>query len=67
MAQIISGNFVGVVRDSSQAAVAGAAVAVRNDSTNFEYKAISAESGDFVVPNLPPGTYTITVEHAGFK
>lgn len=67
IAQIISGNFVGVVRDSSQAAVAGAAVVVRNDSTNFEYKAVSAETGDFVVPNLPPGAYTITIEHPGFK
>src|SRR5712691_10066267 len=66
-AQNVSGSILGTVRDSSSAIVAGAKVTVTNEGTNFEYRAVTANSGDYVVPNLPPGAYTVTSESAGFK
>jgi len=42
-------------------------VTVTNEGTNFEYRAGTAASGDYVVPNLPPGMYTVASESAGFK
>jgi hypothetical protein len=66
-AQNVSGSILGTVRDSSSAIITGAKVTVTNEGTNFEYRAETASSGDYVVPNLPPGAYTVTSESAGFK
>src|SRR5262249_2699169 len=67
LAQNVTGSILGTVHDSSSAVVAGARVTVTNEGTNFEYRAQTAGSGDYVVPNLPPGIYTVTSESAGFK
>lgn len=40
---------------------------VTNEATNFDYRAESGTTGDYVVPSLPPGTYTVACEMAGFK
>ncbi len=57
----------GFVRDPSAAVVPNATVTVTNEATNAERKTQTNESGYYVVPNLPPGYYTISVEAAGFK
>ncbi|HWQ52385.1 MAG TPA: carboxypeptidase-like regulatory domain-containing protein, partial [Bryobacteraceae bacterium] len=66
-AQSISGSIVGTVTDVSGAAVSAAAITVTNEETNTEYKATSGGAGEFSVTNLPPGTYTVKTELAGFK
>lgn len=56
----------GTILDSSGRAVAGASVSLRDLRTNQTYKASSNASGFYVVPNLPPGQYELTVQNAGF-
>ena len=38
-----------------------------NPSTGVARTVTTNDTGDFVVPNLPPGDYTIRVEAQGFK
>jgi hypothetical protein len=65
-AQTTTGTILGVVKDEQQAVVPGAAVTVRNVDTNVARSVITDPGGRFRVPNLPPGTYEVTFELAGF-
>jgi hypothetical protein len=67
IAQVESARVVGTVRDASDAVVPGATVSVTNTETNVTRTAVTGDAGDFVVTDLKPGTYTATVERAGFK
>src|SRR5258706_8662383 len=66
-AQTFRGTILGSVTDSSGAAIAGAAVAVKNVNTGLSRTVSTSEDGTYSVPELPIGTYTVTVEKAGFK
>jgi outer membrane receptor protein involved in Fe transport len=56
----------GTVRDTSGGFVAKASIALREVDTNREYTAVSNETGFYVVPNLPPGRYELSIEYKGF-
>jgi hypothetical protein len=62
-----AGSITGTVRDSNGGAVPGASVTIINPANNVRQTATTNEDGVFVSPQLPPGTYTISVEKAGFK
>jgi hypothetical protein len=66
-AQTFRGTILGTVTDSTGASVAGAAVAVKNVNTGLSRTVSSSEDGTYTVPELPIGTYSVTVEKAGFK
>lgn len=66
-AQTDTGSLAGLVEDSSQSAVAGAAVNLTNKATGARRNAISDEAGRFLFPLLAPGAYALTVEASGFK
>jgi carboxypeptidase family protein len=57
----------GTVVDPTQAVVEGASITVRNVDTNVTSRAVSNSAGLFVFPALPPGTYDLTAEKAGFR
>ena len=57
----------GTVTDASQAVVPAASITVRNVGTNIVSRTVSNGSGLFVIPALPPGTYDLTAEKAGFR
>ena len=61
------GAFRGVVKDASDAMVAGATVTVRNQATGIQLSVTSDANGSYIVSHLTPGTYSITVALAGFK
>jgi hypothetical protein len=65
-AQRATASVTGTVTDSSQAAVAGAKVVVRNLGTGVERTVASNEVGFYAVTALPAGPYSITVSREGF-
>jgi hypothetical protein len=66
-AQSFRGAILGTVTDSTGASVAGAAVAVKNVNTGLSRTVSTSEDGSYSAPELPIGTYSVTVEKAGFK
>lgn len=57
----------GVVRDPSSAVVPNAKITLKNQANGLTRETKSNESGNFVIPTIPSGMYTLTVEAAGFK
>jgi Carboxypeptidase regulatory-like domain/TonB-dependent Receptor Plug Domain len=62
-----SSGIVGQVSDSTRGALPGATVTVINLGTNAQRVSTTDADGRFSIPNLPPATYTIRVELAGFQ
>ena len=65
--QTITGRISGAVKDSSNAVVPGATVTITNEATQIARAATTDDEGFYVVTNLPPGSYAVAVERAGFK
>jgi hypothetical protein len=66
-AQTFRGTVLGTVTDASGAVVAGAKVAVRNVNTGQERTTETTGDGSYSVPELPIGTYTVTITQSGFQ
>jgi carboxypeptidase family protein/TonB-dependent receptor-like protein len=66
-AQVTSGSMFGVVKDPSGAVVPGAMVTVHSDAIGLTRVVTSSETGEFVVTNLPPSTYSVTVNRESFQ
>jgi hypothetical protein len=64
--QEAAANIVGATTDTKGASVPFARISVTNDGTGLERKTTSDKEGNFVLPELPPGTYTLTAEEADF-
>ncbi len=58
--QATTGNIEGRIVDSNGAAVANVTVTAENQDTGAEKNAQSKDEGNFVLPLLPPGNYTVT-------
>ncbi len=59
--------ILGQVTDSTNAAVAGAAVTVIDRDTGLKRSAKTDDAGRFNFPQLKPGSYTVRVEAQGFE
>lgn len=57
----------GTVMDSRGGVVAGAKVTVTDQATGVSHDAVTNDQGYYRVNELPPGSYTVTVEATGFK
>ena len=66
-AQTDRGTITGTVTDPSGAVIPDATITVTNVSTNARSVVLSTSSGNYAVPQLPTGTYKISVEKQGFK
>jgi hypothetical protein len=60
-------GIVGIVLDSSEAAISGAEVSMTNLETNLVTRTMTTGTGNYAIAFLPPGTYRLEVRHAGFK
>ncbi len=61
------GAITGTVFDATNAAIPNAAIVIHNNANNAELKLTSNASGFYTAPQLPAGTYTVTVSAAGFS
>jgi hypothetical protein len=66
-AQGMNAILSGYVVDSSGAGIPNAKVVIRNNATNLQRQLVTLSEGNFVIPALPPGTYTLRAEHDGFS
>lgn len=66
-AQNAQGTIVGLVTDPSGAALTGAKITVKDTTTGIVHTAVTDKSGDYTLPYLNPGSYSITVEATGFS
>jgi hypothetical protein len=60
------GSISGKVEDQAGLALPGATVTITEQGTGFTRTAVTAENGAYLIPNLEPGTYTVTLEMPGF-
>lgn len=65
--QGVNATITGTVTDPSGSVVSGAAVEAANVETGALYNAASTNVGNYAIPGLPVGTYTITAKSPGFK
>jgi hypothetical protein len=66
-AQEFRGTISGAIADPSGAVVPGASVTVKETQTGTVNRTVSDNAGQYVIPFLLPGDYSITVSEAGFK
>lgn len=67
IAQVTTGDITGRVTDAQGKVVAGATVSATNKATGAARSAITNDSGDYTVTQLPPGRYEIAAEAKGFS
>ncbi|HZC65307.1 MAG TPA: carboxypeptidase-like regulatory domain-containing protein, partial [Candidatus Dormibacteraeota bacterium] len=67
LAQTFRGTILGTVTDSSGGAVVGATVVVKNTDTGATRTTSTGIDGNYAVPELQIGNYSVTVTNAGFK
>jgi len=65
--QAVNATLLGTVTDSSGAAVSNVRVTITETNTGISRTSQTNESGNYIFPDLPPGTYTVTAEQSGFK
>jgi Carboxypeptidase regulatory-like domain/TonB dependent receptor len=65
--QQVVGAITGTVTDPTGAAVPDATVKALNVATNLEITAMTKSNGSYVVPELPAGTYKLTISKESFK
>ncbi len=66
-AQVNTGNLSGAVSDPSGAVVSNATISLTDASTGYTRSVVSASDGSYILPNLPIGTYAVTVSAQGFS
>lgn len=66
-AQSDTSQIVGIVKDSSGAAVVNAKVSAKNEASGLERTTSTGQDGFYVLSSLPPGFYTVSAELTGFK
>src|SRR5438552_12659304 len=67
LAQRSSGVIRGTVIDPSNAVVPNAQVTAKDLATGLTYTATSGSDGGYLIPNLLPGKYEVTVTGPGFQ
>ena len=65
-AQTTNGLMTGTITDAAGAVVAGAQVNVTNQGTSELRTTTTDSNGYYIVPQLPPGSYDISIKKQGF-
>ena len=62
-----SGRIRGTVIDASGALLPNAAISIAAPQTGFQRSVVTDSSGQFQTTGLPPASYEVTAQHAGFS
>jgi F0F1-type ATP synthase membrane subunit c/vacuolar-type H+-ATPase subunit K len=62
-----SATLRGVVKDENGGVLTNATVTLVNEATKVERKTNTNREGIYVLSSVLPGTYSVSVEHSGFK
>src|SRR5919109_4719484 len=66
-AQVPTGTISGRVVSSDDAPLPGVTVTATSPSLQGDRTTVTSANGDFVIPLLPPGDYTVVFELSGFQ
>ena len=66
-AQVITGDILGTVRDSSGAVIPSAKITVRSVETGLQWETTSNDAGDYLIAQLNPGHYNVEASKPGFQ
>jgi hypothetical protein len=65
--QAVNATLLGTITDSTGATVPGAKITATETATGLIHESVTNDSGNYTLPDLPPGKYSITAEAKGFK
>jgi len=65
--QSVTGRIKGTVTDPTGAVVPSAAITATNSATGVKYTSKTGANGDYLFPQLPTGTYSVSATAPGFK
>src|SRR5689334_20502755 len=66
-AQVSTASIYGTVRDSSGAAIPGAALTLHNTATGVDLTSSANGAGEYAIVNIQPGAYDLRVTKPGFQ
>jgi hypothetical protein len=66
-AQLYTGSIAGTVTDASGAVVPGAHVVATDVDKGFKFQGTTDGAGRYLLRNIPPATYNVSAEAAGFE
>ncbi len=67
LAQPTTATLTGIVRDFTGEVIPGVQVTLTNTATSHERVLKTGATGLYHVPGLQPGTYSVRIEHPGFR
>lgn len=67
LGQVAGATLSGTVSDQSQAVIANAELTIKDNETGVIKKVKTDAAGFYVVPNLLPGDYQVTVSYPGYS
>lgn len=62
-----TGRLVGTVLDEQGSAIPSAQITIKGNQAEGQYSAVTNKEGQWTLPSIPSGTYTVTVQANGFK
>ncbi len=65
--QFLQGTIDGNITDTSQAALVGAKIVAIDQATGLVRETVTSAAGVYTLPNVPPGTYAVTISSPGFQ
>ena len=67
LAQSSAARITGLVSDPTSSPVPNATVELTNAANGLRFSGTSNQTGNYLLPNLPPGRYSLSAKAAGFQ
>ena len=67
LAQMNTAEISGMIKDPAGEVIPNAAVVAMNTATHLNFTAVTNETGEYLLTQLPVGSYSLTISAQGFK